>query len=122
MNIQQVLALAAAVKRVFETRTAYTEESFVELTEEQYAAWRLQGHPIAGKIYRVVPLEPTLTANGKLELNVVTESERNDLVAATRMIFSYCEGSKQSFECFEDRLKFAGRMMPDVLVPPEFRE
>jgi hypothetical protein len=117
MNIVNLLSLAEAVMKVFETRIEYTEDSFAELTEQQYAAWQQQERPIDGKLYRVLPHEPTFTLQRQLELPVVTERQKHELIAATRLIVAYCEGAAESVGCFEDRLNYAARKMPRVLLP-----
>lgn len=122
MNILQILALAAAVRKIFQSRTEYTEQSFAELTDEQYAAWRRQTHQITGRVYRVIPPEPKGSVDGKLELTVVNETEKTDLIAATRLVYAYCDGSQETFTCFEDRLRFAARFLPDVLALDQLDE
>ena len=121
MNLGRFLLLIEAVMRVFEVRMEYTDDCFVELNEQEYASWRRQQLPDRGKIYRVVTHEPTITADHRLELTICDEDERIALIHATRLVYQYCEHSTETFETFEDRLRFAGRMMPQPLVPPELR-
>lgn len=121
MNLGQFLLLTEAVMRVFENRMEYTEDCFVELNDQEYASWRRQQMPEKGRIFRVVPHEPTVNADNRLELTVCDELEMYALIDATQLVYHYCEGAAQEFESFEDRLRYAGRMMPEPLVPPDLR-
>jgi hypothetical protein len=118
------LILSEGLKKVFETAVEYTEETFVELTPQQYAAWSRQGYSEGERVFRVVALEPQMLPGRKLELSVVTDEEKAGLIAATQLIHRFCAMSPLSpkgFDTFLDRLKFVTAQLPREALPPEWR-
>ena len=120
-SVAEFLLLAEAVALVYKTQTEYTEESFQELTTDQYEAYRRQGHPADHAVYRVLALEPGIKEGYSMELPAVREPEKQAMINATKMIYRYCQGATQTFETFEDRLRYAAQMMPNEILPPEFQ-
>lgn len=116
------LLVAQGLVKVLETGIEYREESFVEFTEAQYASWHRQGNPTATHMYRVVHFEPTMLADRKLELTVVTEEEKVSLIAATQIVYYHCEtAGGRTFRSFAEPVNFMAQRAPPGLLPPNWR-
>jgi hypothetical protein len=115
MNLD-VLRLLPAFEVILSTRIEYTPDSFQELTPVQLEIYKTKVGTPQGKVYRIVPLEPTVIDRvaptedhpGKVvwELNVVTEQQRADLLAAVKVIHQASTEVNRFKPSFEERLDF----------------
>lgn len=117
----QYLQLAQALQVVFDTRIEFTDDCFVEFTEAQYASYEEKVGPIDGPVYRVVLLEPTLLDDPErgspvLELPIVSEKEKSDLVQAVAFVHHFCQDAGRSFSSFGEKLDFLAPRLPRVIT------
>ncbi len=116
----EVLKLANALSVVYEYGFELTEESFVELTYEQYASLEGQGEDISGRRFRISRGIFEERNNPPAELSVVNEAEKERLLRAVQLVYRMSEKSDRSFRDFRDRLAWLrDRLPPAITGHPE---
>jgi len=101
-----------ALKVIFEIGFEPKEEEFYEFTEEHYEKFHREVGDTSEKMYMLLPKDYRhLSAH---EVIAVTETERNSLLKANQIIDRYCLGSGKKFNTYEDKLRYAAKMLPSV--------
>jgi hypothetical protein len=115
--------LVPALQLVFRTEIEFTADSFVELNRLQREVFQQKMGGSDERIYRVVPLEPTVVQRQEetvtLELSVVTESERQLMLDAVDFVYSASAEMPDKSATFQQRLDFLRRRLPPVVIGDE---
>jgi hypothetical protein len=98
----------AALQLIFQTKIEFTEDSFEELNQAQFAAYRRDHGDPGERIYRVVHFEPSANRSDDgtrvtLELSIVTETERQHLLDAMKLIYGATQSMREP--SFAERLE-----------------
>ena len=117
----EAFKIIPALQNIFQTEIEYMEDSFVDLTPLQLEAYvRKHGQP-KGRLYRVLPIEPTVidrqgNEQVTVELNIVEESGR--LLALQGVAFVYRASSPldQQNPSFEERLAYLRPRLPPIVI------
>jgi len=88
------------------------DEYFYEFTEEDYNQLKTQGEAAEGTMYMFIPDNYKYQASN--EVQVASESEKNSILEAAKIIERYREKSKLTFNIYEDKLKYAASRLPAV--------
>ena len=121
MDIMQLFQLASALQLIFKSGLEYKPDYFCELNEAQYEAYHRKMEKPNGKIYNLLPFEPTVIERTEekitTELTIVTESEREQLLNAVGFVYRASrEMPKQETATFEQRLAYLRPRLPDVIT------
>ncbi len=115
-NLLAMMHLIPAIRIVFRFGTELTERDFQELTPEQYAAYHRNMEPTKERIFRMVLVEPTVLERSPervlFELEIVTESQKNQLLEAVRFIKKSTSKLKSCKPSFEERLDYLRNFWP----------
>lgn len=101
-----------ALKFIFEIGIEPKDEYFYEFTEEDYNDLKTQGEDVEETMFMFIPDNYKYQASK--EVQVASESEKSSIMKAAKTIERYCENSKLTFNLYEDKLKYAASMLPDV--------
>ena len=111
-----IFALIPGIQLVFRCGVELTEDDFIELTPEQYDAYRRKVGPTDERIYRVVLIEPSVIERTPekvtYELEIVTEQEKRCVLAAVNRIHVCSKEMDQREPTFAQRLEFLGKRWP----------
>ncbi len=100
-----------ALSVIFKLGYEPDEACFYELTAEQYEeAWR-QGHAKSSRLYMLLPQQGNLSADGVF---VITETERANLLEASKIIDQYCTQSGRQFTDYNSKLKYVAAALPPI--------
>ena len=121
----RALQLIPALRIIFSSDLEFAEDSFVELTAEQFEAYQRKVGASDECIYQVVQMEPTvINRQGRstitLELNVVSESEKKDLLDAVKFIYLSSREFKKMNATFADRLDYLRSRFPVEIVGEKY--
>ncbi len=111
-----MFALIPGIQLVYRCGVELTEDDFIELTPEQYDAYRRKMGPTDERIYRVVLIEPSVLERTPekvtYELEIVTEQEKRCALAAVNHIHVCSKELDQREPAFAQRLEFLGKPWP----------
>ncbi|MDB5390401.1 MAG: hypothetical protein JWM11_6047 [Planctomycetaceae bacterium] len=121
MNMLAAIQLIPALQIIFTTEIEFIEDSFRELSSEQYEIFRHKHGQNQERIFEIVPIERTAIERTAekvtLELSIVTDSERQQLFQGVRFIHHCTESDGLSPETtFHDRLKYLRKKLPPVFL------
>lgn len=112
--------LIPALQIIFTHEIEFCEDSFVELTPEQYNALKRRGGNPSGILYRIVEFEPEAierTADKiTLELTIVDESERQLILHAVKFVYHASELMSDQNLTFADRLEYLRPRLPPIVT------
>ena len=120
-----VFGLIPAIQVVYRFGVELTECDFMELTPEQYEAYRRKAGPTNQRIYRIVLIELSVIERTSekvtYELEIVTEQEKRCIVAAVNHIRACSKELDQGDPTFAERLAFLRKRWPSEVtgVPEE---
>lgn len=104
--------MGPALKVIFQIGFEPKEEDFYEFTEDRYQKYHREMGPTPEKMYMLLPKDYRhLSAH---EVMAVTETEKDNLLKATRIIEQYCLDSNEQFSTYEDKLRYAAKMLPPI--------
>jgi hypothetical protein len=117
----KALRLIPALQMIFTTEIEFVEDSFRELTEEQYAAFRRKHGEPPERIFEIVPLERTAIERTPekvtLELSIVMDSQRKLLLDAVKFIYHSTKSNGfPANASFGDRLDYLRKRLPPVML------
>ena len=117
MNILFALfGLIPGIQVVYRFGIELTERDFMELTPEQYAAYRRKEGPTHQRIYRIVLVEPVAIERTPekvtYELEIVTEQEKACILAAVDYIRDCSKELDERHPAFAERLEFLRKRWP----------
>ena len=115
MIFDLLFRLGPAIRAIYDLGYEPREEYFFELNQEQYQALGQQGKDISKKWFTIIPKNPKLDIP---ELLIVDEFEKAALCDAVAHINKLCEEemAQGRLEKFEDRLKYAAKILPDAFT------
>jgi len=121
MNLFTALfGFAPGIRIVYRFGVELTERDFIELTPEQYDAYRRKVGPTTERIYRIAIVEPTAIERTSekvtWELEIVTEQEKLCLLAAVGFIRKCSKELDGQNPSFADRLEFLRQRLPPELT------
>jgi|SRR3989339_1267631 len=103
-----------ALQYIFKLGLEPKEEIFYEFTEEQYDELKNQYEQINEAMFMLIPDEyKDQISKGVL---IVSQSEKDSIINATKIIDNYCSSSNQTFNTFDDKLKYVSSLLPDVFT------
>lgn len=112
--------LIPALQIIFTHETEFREDSFVELTAEQYEAMERRGQRPAGKLYRIVHFEPEAIERTPekitLELTIADESERQLILDAVKFVHRASAPMEKENPTFADRLEYLRPRLPPIVT------
>ena len=92
----------------------------MELTPEQYEAYRRKVGPTNHRIYRIVLIEPSVIERTPervtYELEIVTEQEKLCILAAVNHIRACSKELDQGYPTFAERLAFLRKRWPSEVT------
>lgn len=118
MNMFEIIMNAVAIRAVFEMQFEIKDEHLIELTFEQYQAAKRQGFDVSERLFRVSRGMFKECNNPQIELNIVSESEIENIRKAIATIYRLSDKSGKEFDSFYDRLKHLKNRLPQVMTEP----
>ncbi|MEX1027445.1 MAG: hypothetical protein WD049_05485 [Candidatus Paceibacterota bacterium] len=117
----EALRLIPALQVIFTSEIEFTPDSFSELNAEQLAAFIRDHGATDERIYRVLPMEPTvIDRQGKeritLELSIVIESQRQLLLDGVAFVYRASAAMSEQQPTFEQRLDYLRPLLPPVVI------
>ena len=121
VNLAQAFQLIPALQVIFSTEIEYVEESFRELSAEQYEIYRSKHGKETEKIYEIVAIERTAIERTPekvtYELNIVMGSERKRLLEAVKFIYHCTKPPGLPAKAsFDDRLEYLRKRFPKEML------
>jgi hypothetical protein len=115
MIFDLLFRLGPAIRAIYDLGYEPKENFFYELTAEQYVELEKQGKDISKKWFTIIPTNPK---HDTPSLLIVDEFEMTALFDAVKHINKLCEEelAKGRLTEFEDRLKYAAKILPDVFT------
>jgi len=108
--------LVRGIRVVYRFAVELTERDFLELTPEQYEAYRRNVGPTDQRIYRMVLVEPSAIERTAekvtYELEIVTEEEKRCILAAVNHIRACSKQLDPANPTFAERLEFLRKHLP----------
>lgn len=108
---------------IFKSEIEFTADSFIELNAAQREAFKHKMGHSEERIYRVVPLEPTVVDRQDekvtLELSIVTESERQLLLDAVDFVYRASAAMPEKNPTFAQRLDYLRPRLPPIVIGEE---
>ena len=102
-----------ALKIIFDIGFEPREEDFYEFTQEHYEKYYRVAGETSEKMYMLLPKDYRYLTH---EVISVTETQKNSLIKAARIIERYCSNSNKTFDRYEDKLKYVAKMLPPVFT------
>lgn len=103
-----------ALKFIFSIGYIPDQDEFLELTEEQYAAFVNQCGETEERIFMFAPRNPKLFMDDYNEISCLTELEVQGFKDAADLIEQYCRKGNRVFDTPEKKLRFMASCLPDV--------
>ena len=104
---------------IFASEIEFTADCFVELNDVQREAYRRKLGDSDERIYRVVPMEPTVVERQQekmtVELSIVTDSQRQLMLDAVDFIYRASVEMPEKAPTFQQRLAFLRPRLPPVV-------
>lgn len=121
MNLLDAFQLIPALQMIFTTEIEFVEDSFRELTVEQYEIFRRKHGQVRERIFEIVPIERTAIERTDekvtLELSVVLESQKKMLLQAVKYIYrSSASDGLPADASFQDRIEYLRKKLPPVML------
>ncbi|MFC1642321.1 hypothetical protein ACFL5O_06490 [Myxococcota bacterium] len=122
MTARKMLEVAQGMRLIYDYGFELKEESFVELTFEQYQTLRQQGVDTTQRWFRVTRgrSENTDHFEGADDpaqgLAVVNETDRQRILEGMRLIYRMTSSDEVAFDSFRDRLEYLRQRLPAVVV------
>jgi hypothetical protein len=120
MNIMEMLAAAQGIRILYDYGFELRDENFVELTFDQYQALKRQGVDTTQRWFRVTRGRFEDVNNPPAELPIVSESERESIFRAVRIIYRMSDASGGAFGSFRERLEYLRSRLPPIMVGGEY--
>ena len=118
-----VFRLIPAMQVIFTTEIEFDESSFAELNEQQYAAFERDHGKPTERMFQIVLMEPTAIERTEekvtLELNVVSESQKQLLFEGVAFVYRASANIKESSPSFIDRLSYLRPRLPPIVIGKE---
>ena len=115
-----VFRLIPALQVIFTSEIEFTESSFVELSDVQYAAFERDNGKRKERIFRNVLIEPTAIERTPekvtLELNVVTESQKKLLFKGVAFVYRASASMTEANPTFALRLAYLRPRLPPIVT------
>lgn len=109
------MLMGGGVPQIFQIGFLPKEEDFLELTPSQYDSFRAQGGEVNGKIYALLPQEPTHQGYDDFEgLNVVDEHDKHLLLSGVKTIENLCKHSEKELKTDKEKLQYAAKSCPPI--------
>ncbi len=111
VNLLDAFQLIPALQTIFTTEIEFVEDSFRELTADQYEIFRRKHGQEGERIFAIVPIERTAVKRTEekvtFELSIVMDSQRKLLLHGVKFIY-YCTASEgfPADASFQDRLEY----------------
>jgi hypothetical protein len=121
VNLLSAFQLIPALQTIFTTEIEFVDDSFRELSAEQYQVFRSKHGQEPERIFEIVPIERTVVERTQekitLELPIVTESQRKLLLEGVKFIYR-CTTSDglPANTSFQDRLEYLRTKLPPVML------
>lgn len=104
-----------ALKFIFSIGYIPNENDFLELTDEQYAAYLKQYGEVTSKMYMFAPNDPHHALNEDYnEISCIDEYELQGFKEAAALIQKYCDKSGRIFQNTKEKLQYMASALPDV--------
>lgn len=104
--------IGPALNYIFTIGYIPTHDDFLELTEQQYAAFIRQCGATNEKIFMFSPQNPNLLTDDYNEISCLSESELQGLKDAADLIEQYCNKENKTFDTIEKKLRFMASRLP----------
>jgi hypothetical protein len=115
--------LISPLQVIFRTEIEFTVDCFVELNTAQREAFQRKIGDSNERIYRLVPLEPTVVERQEsqvtVELSIVTESERQLMLEAVDFVYRASAEIPDKSATFQQRLAYLRPRLPRVVIGDE---
>ncbi len=119
-DLKLMFQLVPAIQVVFRLEIELTEQDFLELTGEQYDAYRRKMPPTNERVYRIVLIEPSVIERSPekvtYELEIVTETEKGLLLEAVKFLKGASKQLNDRKPTFIERLDFLRKRFPREIV------
>jgi hypothetical protein len=117
----QAFRLIPALQVIFTTEIEFVEDSFRELTPEQYEAFGREHGSEAETVFEIVAIERTAIKRTPervtFEMNVVKGSERKLLLEGVKFIYHCTKDDVLPVDAsFGDRLEYLRKRLPPVML------
>ena len=116
----EAFRLIPALRVIFQKEIEFTEDCFVELNEAQKDAYKRNEDETDERIYRVVPIEPTVVGRSEekitMELSIVTESERKIALDAVAFVYRASSAMQEKNPTFAQRLAYLRPRLPPIVI------
>ncbi len=112
----EALMAAEALRVVFEYGFEIGDENFVELTGEQYAAFKQQGGDISKRWFRLTRGIFEDRNNPPEEVPTVDEVEKHGILAAVRLVHEMTNRAGRPFGDFRERLAWLAGRLPEAIT------
>jgi hypothetical protein len=111
-----LFGLIPGIQVVYRFGCELTERDFMELTPEQYDAYRRKVGPTQQRIYRIVLIEPSAIERTSekvtYELEIASEQEKSCILAAVDHIRNCSKELNPTSPTFAERLEFLRQRWP----------
>jgi hypothetical protein len=121
VNLLHAFQLIPALQIIFTKEIEFAEDSFRELTQEQYEAFRHKHGQEAERIFEIVPFERSVIERTEekitSELSIAMDSERKLLSEWVKFIY-HCTNSEglPANMSFQDRLQHLRTKLPPFML------
>jgi hypothetical protein len=117
MSIWDIFRSAETVSAIFKLGYIPEKDEFYELTPEQYKRYyeTMDEEPTGEKIFMLLPKDAQKYIEiADDDVYVFTETDIERLVEGEELINRYCTGSKKPLKTFEDKLRYAASVLPEI--------
>ncbi len=119
----EAFRLIPALQIIFSTEIEFDDSSFAELNARQYAAFERDHGKPTERMFQIVLMEPRAIERTEekitLELNVVSESQKQLLFDGVAFVYSATANMKEKNPSFADRLAFLRLRLPPIVIGKE---
>lgn len=108
-------SIGPALNFIFKIGYIPVEDDFLELTEEQYAAFTRQCGETTGKIYMFSPSNPYYSLDDDYnEISCLDEYDLQGFKDAAELIQQYCDKSNRIFKTTREKLQYMASALPEA--------
>ena len=108
-----------ALQIIFEREVEFTEDSFTELTPDQYDAYRRHVGETSQQVFRINLFEPQVVDRTPekviWELEIVMDEERKLLLEGVRFVYRASAPMNADNPTFVERLKYLRPRLPPIV-------
>ncbi|WP_303005149.1 hypothetical protein [Bacteroides congonensis] len=117
MNVFDLMfgSVGSALNFIFRIGYIPVESDFLELTEEQYAAFFRQCGETTSKIYMFAPSNSCYSLDDDYnEISCLDEDDLQGFLDAAELILQYCDKSNRSFKTTKEKLRYMASALPEA--------